>query len=157
MKGKALLEKLPKSAIWLRDHCRCSECFHPTTKQRLVNVFDMDLGISFFNQTNGNLNVEWTDGHKSTYPMSMLKGFGSVSPKFTLWDSLFQPKPVEYEEIMHGDGLRKWISNIHRFGIGFVSGVPPNAEQSKELAEKLTFIRHTHYGGFWESTADLSI
>lgn len=27
--------------IWLRDHCRCSECFHPVTKQRLLDTFDV--------------------------------------------------------------------------------------------------------------------
>lgn len=27
--------------IWLRDHCRCPECFHPVTKQRLVNTFEV--------------------------------------------------------------------------------------------------------------------
>lgn len=29
--------------IWLRDHCRCSSCFHPITKQRLVNMFEVTL------------------------------------------------------------------------------------------------------------------
>ena len=29
--------------IWLRDHCRCSECFHSITKQRLVNTFDVSF------------------------------------------------------------------------------------------------------------------
>lgn len=27
--------------IWLRDHCRCAQCFHPVTKQRLVNTFEV--------------------------------------------------------------------------------------------------------------------
>lgn len=27
--------------VWLRDHCRCPECFHPITKQRLLNTFDV--------------------------------------------------------------------------------------------------------------------
>ena len=27
--------------IYLRDHCRCSECFHPVTKQRLLNTFEV--------------------------------------------------------------------------------------------------------------------
>ncbi|KAF8340290.1 uncharacterized protein EI90DRAFT_2045994 [Cantharellus anzutake] len=27
--------------MWLRDHCRCPECFHPITRQRLVNTFDL--------------------------------------------------------------------------------------------------------------------
>lgn len=28
-------------SIWLRDHCRCSQCYHPTTKQRLLNTFEI--------------------------------------------------------------------------------------------------------------------
>lgn len=27
--------------IWLRDHCRCPQCYHPTTKQRLLNTFEV--------------------------------------------------------------------------------------------------------------------
>jgi hypothetical protein len=27
--------------IWLRDHCRCPDCFHPITKQRLLNTFEV--------------------------------------------------------------------------------------------------------------------
>ena len=27
--------------IWLRDHCRCSECFHARTKQRLLDTFSV--------------------------------------------------------------------------------------------------------------------
>ena len=29
--------------IWLRDHCRCPRCFHPVTKQRLVNTFEVRI------------------------------------------------------------------------------------------------------------------
>lgn len=32
-------------SIWLRDHCRCSECFHSITKQRLVDTFKVPLNI----------------------------------------------------------------------------------------------------------------
>ena len=27
--------------LYLRDHCRCEECFHPITKQRLLNTFEV--------------------------------------------------------------------------------------------------------------------
>ncbi|SJX62422.1 related to trimethyllysine hydroxylase [Sporisorium reilianum f. sp. reilianum] len=27
--------------LWLRDHCRCAQCYHPTTKQRLLNTFEI--------------------------------------------------------------------------------------------------------------------
>ncbi len=29
--------------VWLRDHCRCPECFHSITKQRLINTFEVNL------------------------------------------------------------------------------------------------------------------
>ncbi|EPQ32483.1 uncharacterized protein PFL1_00677 [Pseudozyma flocculosa PF-1] len=31
--------------IWLRDHCRCSECYHPKTKQRLLNTFEIPADV----------------------------------------------------------------------------------------------------------------
>lgn len=34
--------------IWLRDHCRCPECLHPVTKQRLVNTFEVSISRSHF-------------------------------------------------------------------------------------------------------------
>lgn len=39
---KILLSRYGSSHnVWLRDHCRCPECFHPITKQRLLNTFDV--------------------------------------------------------------------------------------------------------------------
>lgn len=31
--------------VWLRDHCRCAECYHPQTKQRQVDTFAIPLDI----------------------------------------------------------------------------------------------------------------
>lgn len=31
--------------IWLRDNCRCSECFHPYTKQRLLDTFQVSYRL----------------------------------------------------------------------------------------------------------------
>src|SRR5438552_1244105 len=31
--------------FWLRDHCRCEECFHEVTKQRLVDTFKIPEDI----------------------------------------------------------------------------------------------------------------
>lgn len=28
--------------MWLRDHCRCPECFHSITKQRLISTFEVN-------------------------------------------------------------------------------------------------------------------
>jgi trimethyllysine dioxygenase len=35
----------------LRDHCRCPQCFHPITKQRLVDTFEVSVSsIAFIPQ-----------------------------------------------------------------------------------------------------------
>ncbi|KAJ5748161.1 uncharacterized protein N7511_009857 [Penicillium nucicola] len=41
-------------------------------------------------------------------------------------------------------------------GYCFVSGVPVTPEATQGLIERIAFIRHTHYGGFWDFTADLT-
>lgn len=82
--------------VWLRDHCRCHECFHPITKQRLVDTFEVGhhqsllssaLVMNFVPQkisefiqpsevtaTNINLEVVWhgVTPHKSLYPWPWL-------------------------------------------------------------------------------------
>lgn len=63
-------------------------------------------------------------------------------------------------------GLEEWLTNIRKFGIGFVSGVPKTASVGKKqlitlqategLTKRIAHIRETHYGGLWTFTADLS-
>jgi Taurine catabolism dioxygenase TauD, TfdA family len=40
-------------------------------------------------------------------------------------------------------------------GFSFIDNVPPTPEATKELIEKLAYIMHSHYGGFWDFTSDL--
>lgn len=53
-------------AIWLRDHCRCAQCTHPGTKQRLVDTLAIPSGIrpSSASVVDGGraVRVEWSDG-----------------------------------------------------------------------------------------------
>lgn len=44
----------------------------------------------------------------------------------------------------------------HNYGFCFVDGVPVTPEDTKSLVERIAFIRPTHYGGFWDFTADLA-
>ena len=36
-----------------------------------------------------------------------------------------------------------------------VDGVPVTTEATEKLARRIAFIRESHYGGFWDITADL--
>ncbi|KAI0806098.1 hypothetical protein BC629DRAFT_1142532 [Irpex lacteus] len=159
--------------VWLRDHCRCPQCYHPVTKQRLFNTFDIppDIKPAKVESKPTGLEVLWPSSvpHTSFYPWSWLKQhsydpqlpqYQIPSPEKILWGSRIQQDPptVAYEEVMAGDehGLYKWLSNVEKFGFSFVTGVPPTPEATEELSTRIGFIRETQYGKFWDFTSDLA-
>ncbi|TCD61488.1 hypothetical protein EIP91_008371 [Steccherinum ochraceum] len=161
--------------IWLRDHCRCPQCYNAVTKQRLVNTFEIphDVKPVEVESKADGLEVTWpgTTTHTSFYPWSWLKQ-NSYDPPLqpplqrrefserVLWGSKIQQSPpaVPYADVMSEDdkGLFRWLSQIDKFGFCFVSGVPPTPEATEELVKKIGFIRETKYGKFWEVMADHS-
>ncbi|KAE8333103.1 hypothetical protein BDV39DRAFT_188642 [Aspergillus sergii] len=72
------------------------------------------------------------------------------------------PESISYPAVLYGDvmssdeGLHEWLHKIYLHGFCFVKGVPVDPESTKTLLERIAFIRHTHYGGFWDFTADLT-
>ncbi|KAI0346180.1 Trimethyllysine dioxygenase, partial [Trametopsis cervina] len=159
--------------VWLRDHCRCSECFHPTTKQRLSNTFDIppDIKPAKVESKATGLEVLWPSSvpHTSFYPWSWLRQHSYDPPlqqhklpqtEKILWGSKIQQAPptVTYDEVMSGDGkgLYKWLTNVEKFGFSFVTGIPHTPEATEELATRIGFIRETQYGKFWDFTSDLA-
>ncbi|KNZ77585.1 Trimethyllysine dioxygenase [Termitomyces sp. J132] len=117
------------------------------------------------------LEVSWpsADSHISLYPWSWLQ-HNSYDPiihktntanEKILWGARIEQSPptVSYEEVMHENdkGLFKWLSNINKFGFSLVQGIPVTPEDTQKLVERIGFIRQTHYGGFWDFTADLAM
>ncbi|KAH8991357.1 Trimethyllysine dioxygenase [Lactarius hatsudake] len=157
--------------IWLRDHCRCPGCFHSVTKQRLINTFEIppDLEPVSTRSTADGLQVVWsapTEPHVSIYPWSWLRQNSYSSSEKpqpaekVLWGSKIakDPPSVSYGEVMSHDGLGlyRWLSKIDKFGFCFVLGLPATPEATEELSKRIGFIRETHYGKFWDFTADLA-
>eukprot|EP00158_Paraphelidium_tribonemae_P009519 Partr_v1_DN28887_c0_g1_i4_m33251 putative trimethyllysine dioxygenase len=116
--------------FWLRDHCKCGECWHPTTNQRLFDTFSepRDIKPSTASCDKKDMKIHWPNGHKSTYSLDWLRRH-SYDPavavpevkqdhqKLFFWDSKAlekAPQPqVNYENVMEGDdGLRDWLRNI---------------------------------------------
>ncbi|KDN48556.1 hypothetical protein RSAG8_02543, partial [Rhizoctonia solani AG-8 WAC10335] len=158
--------------IWLRDHCRCADCLHPVTKQRLVNTFEIppDVQPVRVESRSAGLEVIWTESprHTSTFPWEWLSQSSYDPPmkhsltlnnsRKPLWGSSIQqyPPTVSYEEVMKDDvGVYRWLQKIDEFGFSFISGVPPNPEATEALTRRIAFIRDTKYGGFWDFTSDL--
>ncbi|OAX41988.1 Trimethyllysine dioxygenase [Rhizopogon vinicolor AM-OR11-026] len=119
--------------IWLRDHCRCPDCFHPITKQRLFNSFEIppDIKPIHVQGSTEGLEVVWpgfsTETHSSVYPWDWLQANAYDRPLHTtpnrkvIWGSKIEKSPpsVTYTEVMDdGDkGLYKWLVNVVRMQI----------------------------------------
>ncbi|KAJ3142512.1 hypothetical protein HK100_002181 [Physocladia obscura] len=102
------------------------------------------------------LDFDWLNAN--SYKPKVTEGSDNLNRKYTTWKSKHIKKNlpiVEYKSIMAGDdGLRNWLNLIDEFGIAFVKGVPTTPEETEALARRISFIRESHYGTFWDFTAD---
>ncbi|KAI8820458.1 trimethyllysine dioxygenase [Fimicolochytrium jonesii] len=162
-------------SIWLRDHCRCPACFHQVTKQRLLDTCSIPADIKptqmVVSADQTKLDISWAnDGHVTSYDLAWLRKH-SYAPKLQpvepagrkrpklLWDrEIAQTIPsVRFDDVMNTEeGLAKWLENTDIYGIGFVDGVPTTPEATEKLARRIAFIRETHYGGFWDVSANMA-
>ncbi|BGP33478.1 hypothetical protein JCM10296v2_005281 [Rhodotorula toruloides] len=165
------------SYIWLRDHCREERSFHPQTKQRLIDTSKIpsDYRPSAARTTEEGLYVTWPasafeSSYESFFPWSFLaehaynppllrpKDLPSPLEQKILWTKeIVQAVPtVTYEEVMESEkGVYEWLKRIDVYGFSFVSGIPGTPEATEALIRRIAFIRETHYGGFWDFTANL--
>jgi trimethyllysine dioxygenase len=83
---------------------------------------------------------------------------GLVELEFWSGDSIRDnPPTVEYDAVMASDdGVKEWLGLIRRFGFSYISGVPTTPEATEKMMQRIAFIRHTHYGGFYDFTSDLA-
>ncbi|KAI8377561.1 trimethyllysine dioxygenase [Radiomyces spectabilis] len=155
--------------FWLRDHCRCEQCYHPQTRQRLVDTFAIprDIQPTSVDSTPEGLAVIWPDGHQSLYAWDWLHTH-SYSPVLRtsdpleskqpqLWDASLNLPAVDHEEVMHSkEGLAKWLNNLEVYGIAFVDNTPTTIEATEALGRRLCYLRETHYDrGMWSIQANL--
>jgi len=146
------------------------------TKQRLIETFDIEeVDIHSITQSSTGFNVRWSDSHESYFSedwlaRSGLKTQSRVAERqgltdIHLWNGrTFQAEErssalptVQYSEVMASDeGVGAWTALIRKYGFAYVDGCPPTPQATQKLLERIAFIRHTHYGGFWDFTSDLS-
>jgi len=158
------------SPVWLRDHCHSKESLHPDTLQRQVDTFaipsDITPGSLEIIDGGRTLRLVWKhDGSSSVLPAeflwSIVQGDGQDrAPPRRLWDRAVMGEAfptVSHEEIMSGNaGLLRWLSMVEEYGFALASGVPPTLEATKELVNRIGYVRETIFGGMWEFTANLA-
>ncbi|PPQ82699.1 hypothetical protein CVT25_009396 [Psilocybe cyanescens] len=160
--------------VWLRDSCQSSECIHPTIKQKLHRSSDVPLNIAPVADPEGvrvtprGIDITWADGHKSTFEHAFLQRHASSS-KLEAWHydqhlaeqswtnssiSAVRDLFIPYEKIQTDAGLVDAITQLAKYGLLFLSGVP-NRETSdaqcelRRLSERFGEIRPTFYGAMW--------
>nr|XP_045617057.1 gamma-butyrobetaine dioxygenase-like [Procambarus clarkii]XP_045617058.1 gamma-butyrobetaine dioxygenase-like [Procambarus clarkii]XP_045617059.1 gamma-butyrobetaine dioxygenase-like [Procambarus clarkii]XP_045617060.1 gamma-butyrobetaine dioxygenase-like [Procambarus clarkii] len=150
--------------VWLRDNCLCSACFHAVSNSRLHLIKDFDLHAQPSTvQVLGEgkqVEVVWSDGHIGKYPAAWLRprAFNATqrfarTPKLRLnriyWDAkLLENIPqASFQELLQDDTvLLSWLQQLEVMGFVLVSGAPSEPGQVYKLAERVGFIKKTHYG-----------
>uniref|UniRef100_A0A182NU35 Gamma-butyrobetaine dioxygenase n=1 Tax=Anopheles dirus TaxID=7168 RepID=A0A182NU35_9DIPT len=155
-------------AVWLRDNCQCERCFHTGSSSRVLDWERFDVaGVKVsqvrVSDAGRSLEVLWNDGsHRSVYGLQWLLE-RSFEEERTL-DYLhewYRPRPVvwgadgfgavlkefAFEEVLADDGvLRQWIEALIAYGVVMIKGAPLTEHECRRLANRVGFIRKTHYG-----------
>lgn len=129
----------------------------------------------FFSVVSGGPTGSTPDQHASFYPWSFLhrasydpplEDVRASSDDKILWNASIAKSPptVEYATLIPSEtvteeqaerAVLRWLTKIDEFGFCFVSGVPVSTEATEQLIRRIAAIRETHYGAFWDFTADL--
>ncbi|PVI06175.1 Trimethyllysine dioxygenase [Periconia macrospinosa] len=157
--------------IWLRDNCQCTACVHDDTKQRLLDTFSIpkNIAISNCSETEEAINIQWSDGHESQYSKEFLEDAANTFEEraivrqgitnLELWGSeiVENPPRVRYSETGDTQSLvTDLLTRIRKFGFCYVLDAPATPEATEQILRSIAFIRETHYGGFYDFTADLA-
>ncbi|XP_048506849.1 gamma-butyrobetaine dioxygenase-like isoform X2 [Athalia rosae] len=151
-------------SIWLRDNCQCVSCFQKESQSRTIDWAHFDFGVKPSNVKfeEAKLLIEWPDNHKSIFTLEWLiersfteekrKLFRAQVYRFerVTWGAEdFEKccKKFNYQTILNDESvLLTWLGSLTKYGVAIVTDVPPLANSTKSLIERVAFVRKTHYG-----------
>ncbi|KAF7722508.1 hypothetical protein EC973_003070 [Apophysomyces ossiformis] len=157
------------SYLWLRDNCRCEQCIHPSSRQKLHSSADVPLDIApaSVRITEDMAEITWNkplrhhaatqDNHVSRYPLSFLGRYAQRQSSETFRFNHIAPQTwnrdeykldwVDYKDYMTTDaGLHKVVQRLYNRGLVFLRGVPTTDESVTQVAERIGPIQETFYG-----------
>ncbi|MCZ4283067.1 trimethyllysine dioxygenase [Kiloniella laminariae] len=154
--------------FWLRDHCHALHSMNQETNQRQVDTFSLPVDLKAveakLSEDGSTVSIRWEkEEQKSIYPASFLRemattGLAKSDHPSSLWtaDEIAGHLPtVSYDDVMAGDeGLKSWVELIDYYGFAIVDNTPATPEATEALARRITYIRETIFGGFWDFTAN---
>ena len=158
------------SWFWLRDHSESKEDLHPDTKQRQIDLFSEPLNNTvnkiWLDNFSKCIFVKWNDHCESSLSFDLLQAMSvpSLPQSYALnsssiWNSSNEIKDfpeITYQELMSDGGIKTWLKYIQRIGFALVIETPETPEATKELMERIAYIRNSIFGGFsvWDNELD---
>ena len=153
--------------IWLRDHCACSDCRHPATRERTFDLIELpeelpapEAGIT----TEGALRLVWPamgkwPRHESRFDPAWLwrRRHGAMPvarPRVRPWtaaDMQDRVPRLSFDEVMESDaGLLAWLEFLGEYGLVLLTGGPCQGGEVERLARRVGPIRETNFGGVFD-------
>ncbi|MFB6893766.1 phosphonate degradation HD-domain oxygenase [Kitasatospora sp. NPDC056327] len=151
------------SPYWLRDNCPCAGCRDPRNGQKLFRITDLpdDLAIAAGAELDGHLEVLWSDGHRSRYPLPWLAGEtgeagddGRTEAGKRLWEAadFADGLPEARWEAYLADPAERAavLTAVRRDGFAVLRGVPAEERQVLAVAGTFGHVRVTNYGELFD-------
>jgi trimethyllysine dioxygenase len=153
--------------FWLRDHSESKEDLHPDTKQRQIDLFSESLNYTvnkiWLDENAKSIFIKWDDQSESSLSFELLQIMAEprlpqpyVMNSSNLWNTTSEIKiypEMTYDEVMSDEGIKTWLAHIQRVGFVLVTKTPETPEATKELMERIAYIRNSIFGGFsvWDN------
>jgi len=152
------------SRIWLRDHCRCPECYNSVTCQRNLDILKLtdNVEVKCHNLDGETLDIQWSDGHKSSFALSWLlentyegKMLTKQDSQHMLWDRSLvenlQLSPIVQDQLKDESVLAEVFRRVVKYGFAKIEQVPPTVEGTQRVCEQITRLSNTFFGSLWEN------
>ncbi|XP_064120347.1 gamma-butyrobetaine dioxygenase-like isoform X1 [Macrobrachium nipponense] len=150
----------PMPYVWLRDNCRCPDCYSNEALGRKYLLTDLDVDVQALDiQSNDDvLNIKWSDGHVSEYPAEWLHARAFTPTARALrrriyalprepWGSNNKLREFDYEAMKRDDKvLLEWLLTMETQGSAMLKNVPDRDVAGPEMIEHIAFVKQSHYG-----------
>ncbi len=161
-------------SLMLRDSCPCTRCIDPSTTQKLFDTTDIPTKIRAKDvhvNADGSFLVSWNDdiagfeNHRSYFPSEFLSGRDTLkavdasicenNPQI-LWHAASleagrSDMTVKYDDyIADRRTLRHVIRQLYKYGIVFISDVPPISGSVASIGNRFGPLMRTIYGATWD-------